>query len=83
MPEFNPVQIEDAIRTCANRIAGGVQVCADRYREFLEADDSSVGGGGPAVIRCNWLQHYENLMDTLHRGSITVTFTLDKSGGNE
>ena len=34
--------------------------------EMLEADDSSVGGGGPAVIPCNWLQHYENLMDTLH-----------------
>src|SRR6185437_15245867 len=34
--------------------------------EFLEADDRSVGGGGPAVIPCNWLQHYENLMDTLH-----------------
>lgn len=34
--------------------------------EVLEADDSSVGGGGPAVIPCNWLQHYENLMDTLH-----------------
>ena len=34
--------------------------------EFLEADDSSVGGGGPAVIPCNWLQHYENHMDTFH-----------------
>jgi nitrite reductase/ring-hydroxylating ferredoxin subunit len=34
--------------------------------EFLEADDTSVGGGGPAVIPCNWLQHYENLMDTFH-----------------
>jgi phenylpropionate dioxygenase-like ring-hydroxylating dioxygenase large terminal subunit len=34
--------------------------------EFLEADDTSVGGGGPSVIPCNWLQHYENLMDTLH-----------------
>jgi phenylpropionate dioxygenase-like ring-hydroxylating dioxygenase large terminal subunit len=34
--------------------------------EFLEADASSIGGGGPAVIPCNWLQHYENLMDTLH-----------------
>jgi len=31
--------------------------------EFLEADDRSVGGGGPAVIPCNWLQHYENLME--------------------
>src|SRR4029077_5623128 len=27
---------------------------------------SSSGGGGPVVIPCNWLQHYENLMDTLH-----------------
>jgi phenylpropionate dioxygenase-like ring-hydroxylating dioxygenase large terminal subunit len=34
--------------------------------ETLEADASSVGGGGPVVIPCNWLQHYENLMDTLH-----------------
>jgi phenylpropionate dioxygenase-like ring-hydroxylating dioxygenase large terminal subunit len=34
--------------------------------EFVEADASSVGGGGPAVIPCNWLQHYENLMDTYH-----------------
>ena len=34
--------------------------------EFLEADASSIGGGGPVVIPCNWLQHYENLMDTLH-----------------
>ena len=23
--------------------------------EFLEADDHSIGGGGPQVIRCNWL----------------------------
>ena len=34
--------------------------------ELLEADASSIGGGGPVVIPCNWLQHYENLMDTLH-----------------
>jgi nitrite reductase/ring-hydroxylating ferredoxin subunit len=34
--------------------------------ESLEADASSIGGGGPAIIPCNWLQHYENLMDTLH-----------------
>ena len=31
--------------------------------EFVEADDSSIGGGGPAVIPCNWLQHYENVVD--------------------
>jgi phenylpropionate dioxygenase-like ring-hydroxylating dioxygenase large terminal subunit len=31
--------------------------------EFVEADDSSIGGGGPAVIPCNWLQHFENVVD--------------------
>lgn len=34
--------------------------------EFLEADDSSIGGGGPQIIACNWLQHYENLVDPFH-----------------
>jgi phenylpropionate dioxygenase-like ring-hydroxylating dioxygenase large terminal subunit len=34
--------------------------------ERLEADGSSIGGGGPVVVPGNWLQHYENLMDTLH-----------------
>jgi phenylpropionate dioxygenase-like ring-hydroxylating dioxygenase large terminal subunit len=34
--------------------------------EFLEADDRSIGGGGPPVIPCNWLQHYENLVDPFH-----------------
>jgi nitrite reductase/ring-hydroxylating ferredoxin subunit len=34
--------------------------------EFLEADDSSIGGGGPQVVPCNWLQHYENLVDPFH-----------------
>lgn len=34
--------------------------------EFLEADDSSIGGGGPPVLPCNWLQHYENLVDPFH-----------------
>lgn len=34
--------------------------------EFLEADDNSIGGGGPQVIPCNWLQHYENLVDPFH-----------------
>ena len=34
--------------------------------EFLESDDSSIGGGGPQVIPCNWLQHYENLVDPFH-----------------
>ena len=34
--------------------------------EFLEANDDSIGGGGPQVIPCNWLQHYENLVDPFH-----------------
>ncbi|MGH7934856.1 MAG: Rieske 2Fe-2S domain-containing protein [Candidatus Binataceae bacterium] len=34
--------------------------------EFLEADDSSLGSGGPAIVPCNWLQHWENVMDPLH-----------------
>ncbi|HYF43117.1 MAG TPA: aromatic ring-hydroxylating dioxygenase subunit alpha [Ramlibacter sp.] len=34
--------------------------------EFLEANGNSIGGGGPKVIPCNWLQHYENLVDPFH-----------------
>ncbi len=32
----------------------------------LVADDSSIGGGGDVIIPCNWLQHYENVIDPLH-----------------
>ena len=34
--------------------------------EFVEADANSIGGGGPPIIPCNWLQHYENLVDPFH-----------------
>jgi phenylpropionate dioxygenase-like ring-hydroxylating dioxygenase large terminal subunit len=34
--------------------------------EFVEADDSSIGGGGPSIIPCNWLQHFENVVDPFH-----------------
>src|SRR4051812_47615532 len=34
--------------------------------EMLEANDRSIGGGGPQIIDCNWLQHYENLVDPFH-----------------
>jgi phenylpropionate dioxygenase-like ring-hydroxylating dioxygenase large terminal subunit len=34
--------------------------------EFVEADDSSIGSGGPAIVPCNWLQHYENVLDPFH-----------------
>ncbi len=52
--------------------------------ELLDADDSSVGGGGPVVIPCNWLQHYENLMDTYHvpilHGSFSGTQFVEVMG---
>ena len=34
--------------------------------ETVEADDSSIGGGGGQIIPCNWLQHYENIPDAFH-----------------
>lgn len=35
---LNPVQIEEHIRELVNRIAKGIQVCSQRYSEFLDAD---------------------------------------------
>ncbi|MFO1220150.1 MAG: Rieske 2Fe-2S domain-containing protein [Burkholderiaceae bacterium] len=43
--------------------------------EFIEADDSSVGGGGPPIIPCNWLQHYENVVDSFHVPILHGTFS--------
>jgi nitrite reductase/ring-hydroxylating ferredoxin subunit len=34
--------------------------------EFIEADDSSIGAGGPQLVPCNWLQHWENVVDPFH-----------------
>jgi phenylpropionate dioxygenase-like ring-hydroxylating dioxygenase large terminal subunit len=34
--------------------------------EWIEADDSSIGSGGAAIVPCNWLQHFENVMDPFH-----------------
>jgi nitrite reductase/ring-hydroxylating ferredoxin subunit len=34
--------------------------------ESIEADDTSIGSGGGVIVPCNWLQHYENLMDPYH-----------------
>ena len=34
--------------------------------EFVEADDSSIGSGGPQIVPCNWLQHWENVVDPFH-----------------
>lgn len=35
---LNPVQIEQAIRNVAERIAKGVRVCSERYEAYLTAD---------------------------------------------
>lgn len=43
--------------------------------EFLEADANSIGGGGPPVIPCNWLQHYENLVDPFHVVILHASFS--------
>ena len=34
--------------------------------EFVEADDSSLGSGGIVIAPCNWLQHFENVVDPYH-----------------
>jgi phenylpropionate dioxygenase-like ring-hydroxylating dioxygenase large terminal subunit len=34
--------------------------------EFVEADDSSIGSGGVVIAPCNWLQHFENVVDPYH-----------------
>ena len=34
--------------------------------ELVDADDTSIGSGGGVIVPCNWLQHYENLMDPYH-----------------
>jgi len=34
--------------------------------ESLEADDSSIGSGGARIVPCNWLQHWENVVDPFH-----------------
>jgi phenylpropionate dioxygenase-like ring-hydroxylating dioxygenase large terminal subunit len=34
--------------------------------EFIDADDSSIGSGGAQIVPCNWLQHWENVVDPFH-----------------
>jgi len=34
--------------------------------EIIEADANSIGSGGPVMVPCNWLQHFENVMDPFH-----------------
>ena len=34
--------------------------------EFLDTDDTSIGSGGVVIAPCNWLQHWENVVDPFH-----------------
>lgn len=43
--------------------------------EMLEANDRSIGGGGPQILDFNWLQHYENLVDPFHVVVLHSTFS--------
>ncbi len=43
--------------------------------EFIEADDTSIGGGGPVVVDCNWFQHWENVVDPWHVLVLHGTFS--------
>ncbi|HEY7548080.1 MAG TPA: Rieske 2Fe-2S domain-containing protein [Hyphomicrobiaceae bacterium] len=43
--------------------------------EFLETNDTSIGGGGPTIVPCNWFQHYDNLPDTFHVYVLHTTFS--------
>jgi nitrite reductase/ring-hydroxylating ferredoxin subunit len=43
--------------------------------ESLDADDTSIGSGGAAVVPCNWLQHFENVMDPFHVPILHGTFS--------
>ena len=46
--------------------------------EFIEANDTSIGSGGPVIVPCNWLQHFENVMDPLHVPILHGSFSGDQ-----
>ena len=43
--------------------------------EFVETDDSSIGSGGVTIAPCNWLQHFENVVDPYHVPILHGTFS--------
>jgi phenylpropionate dioxygenase-like ring-hydroxylating dioxygenase large terminal subunit len=43
--------------------------------EHIEADDTSIGSGGPALVPCTWLQHFENVMDPYHVAVLHSSFS--------
>jgi nitrite reductase/ring-hydroxylating ferredoxin subunit len=52
--------------------------------EALVADDSNLGSGGYGIAPCNWLQHFENVVDpfhvpVLHAGFSGIQFVSEMS----
>jgi phenylpropionate dioxygenase-like ring-hydroxylating dioxygenase large terminal subunit len=43
--------------------------------EIVDADDTSIGSGGGVIAPCNWLQHWENVMDPYHVPILHGTFS--------
>ena len=43
--------------------------------EFLDCDDTSIGSGGAVIAPCNWLQHWENVVDPFHVPILHGTFS--------
>lgn len=43
--------------------------------EHVAADDTSIGSGGDVIAPCNWLQHFENVMDPYHVPILHGTFS--------
>ena len=43
--------------------------------EFLEVDDTGLGSGGRGVVPCNWMQHFENVVDPYHVPVLHGTFS--------
>jgi nitrite reductase/ring-hydroxylating ferredoxin subunit len=43
--------------------------------EWIEVDDSGLGSGGVGVVPCNWMQHFENVMDPYHVPILHGTFS--------
>ncbi len=46
--------------------------------EFIDVDDTSIGSGGDTIAPCNWLQHYENVVDSYHVPILHGTFSGDQ-----
>lgn len=69
MTDWNPVQIEQAIYDCAQRIEAGVSKCDAAYRDFLKLDHQFDVAEAKAYLRCNdrpvHERKYQAVLDTI------------------